>query len=101
MAINLELEANTEKKVILLLNNSENKNLLFEEFIEYQINEIKKSIRNIKKDLTVFEKKYNMTSDELYHKEKSGESNDCEDFIIWSGIYKMYLNNIDKLKKFE
>ena len=46
MLLTLDLENSIEKKVKVILDNTGNKNILFEEFIEYQINQLKKGLIN-------------------------------------------------------
>ncbi|OHD07469.1 MAG: hypothetical protein A2086_02880 [Spirochaetes bacterium GWD1_27_9] len=101
MLLNLELDPAIERKINIIFNNTKNKDLLFEELINYQINEMKKGIVNIKNDLISFEKKYNMSSEEFYNKTNNGELDDRKDFIIWAGIYEMYISNIEKVKELE
>jgi len=101
MIINIDLDNATGQKVKRIIDHSTNKNALFEGLIEYQINDIKKGIINIKKDLSEYESMYNMSSEEFNKKMSRGELDDNKDFVIWSGIYEGYLEYIEKLKEFE
>ena len=73
MVLDIDLNKNTENKIKIILGNSKNKGVLFEEFVEYRINEIKKAIVNLKRDLIKYEKKHNMSSAEFYNKQKIGK----------------------------
>ncbi len=100
MILNLELDTTTEKKVNMIFNNTKNRSVIIEEFIEYRINQIKQGIINIKKDLIEYEKKYNITSFDLFNNNIEFDRH-SDDYIIWSGIYEMYNQNIEKLKELE
>jgi len=49
----------------------------------------------------VFEKKYNLSSSEFYEQFNSGSLGDEPDFILWSGTYEMYLENISQMQELE
>ena len=76
-----------------------NKDKFFNKMIDYQINELKLGLFNIKKDLEQFEIKHEMTTKSFYKKFENGKIGDEDDFIIWAGIYEMYLRDNQKLTK--
>jgi ribosomal protein S24E len=99
--IQLELSNRTElrlKQVMLL---HTDKDSFFNKMIDYQISELKLGIYNIEKDLKQFEKKYAMNTKLFYKKFESGEIGDEDDYMIWSGIYEMYLRDNEKLEKLQ
>ncbi len=99
--IQLTLSNNTEKKLKKVLSLQRNQENFFLKVISDQINELKKGIINIEKDLRGFENKYKMDTKAFYKKFKKGEINDESDFMIWSGIYEMLLRDKQKLQKLQ
>jgi hypothetical protein len=97
--LELQLSDKTELRLKRVLSMSENNDVFFNKAIDYQINELKKGIFNIEKDLKYFEEKYNLSSKLFYKKFSNGEIGDEDDYIIWGGIYEMYLSDKQKLKK--
>lgn len=76
------------------------KDLLFENFIEYHINKLKREIASMQEDLVKYEKQYKMESQIFYEQFEKGKLGDDKDFMIWSGIYEMQLKckqNVQKL----
>jgi hypothetical protein len=65
------------------------------------IEELKKSTQSIRLDIKRFEAKYNMTSEDFYHRFKRGHAEDSEDFIIWSGLCEMLLRNQQAIEGLE
>jgi len=97
--IQLKLSHSTEqrlKQVMLLYQNTD---AFFNKMIDYQISELKLGLHNIEKDLKEFEQKYEMTSKSFYSKFEIGEIDDQEDFMIWAGIYEMFLRDKQKINK--
>lgn len=45
----------------------------------------------IAKRLSIYESRYQMTSEEFFHKFSKGESEDSEDFIEWANDYQHYI----------
>lgn len=45
----------------------------------------------IAKQLSVYELKYHMTSEDFFTQYQQGETSDDEDFMEWSGNYQHYL----------
>jgi len=76
-----------------------NKEIMFDKFIDYHINRIKREIALMQIDLRSYEKKFNLPSDEFYVQFENGELGDDKDFILWSGIYEMQLSCKQKLEK--
>jgi hypothetical protein len=75
-----------------------NKDLLFENFIEYHINKLKREIAGMQEDIDKYEKQYKMESSVFFEQFEKGELGDGKDFMIWSGIYEMQCKqNLQKL----
>ncbi len=99
--LQIELSEQTEHKVEALLNLYPNKNVFFDNLIDFQIQELRRGVLNMKKDLSDFELKYKMSSSVFYQKFDLGEIVDSQDFMIWAGVYEMYLRDVEKLKQIQ
>jgi len=95
----LQLSNKTEQRLKQVLSSHSNNDAFFDKAIDYHINELNKAIFNIEKDLKEFEKKYNLSSKLFYEKFKTGEFGDEDDYMIWAGIYEMYLRDKLELKR--
>lgn len=97
--VTIELENNIAKKWNNLIQFFGNDNILFEDFVNFHRNKIKREIIHLEKDLESFEKKYNLLSKDFYAQFEAGKLEDSNDFIIWSGVYEMTLNSKQNLEK--
>ena len=97
--VQLNLSKKTEKRLKQILSLQNDEDSFFNKMIDFHINELKLSILNIEKDLKKFEKKYGMSSESFYHKFSNGEIDDSDDFIVWAGIYEMFIRDKEKLLK--
>ena len=89
----LSVQPETEKRLKKILNAIKDPENFAQSIIDYQIAELHKSNLNLKLELADLEKQYQMTSEEFYQKFSQGILGDAEDFIIWSGLYEMLLQN--------
>jgi chromosome segregation and condensation protein ScpB len=99
LQIQLDVQPTTEKRLKKLLDNVEDQEIFAQNFINYQISELHKSLFNISVDLKNFENKYNLTTDRFYAEYQEGKIGDDEDYMIWAGIYEMYQDNEKKLQE--
>ena len=90
-----------EQKVKRILDQYPDKELFFQDIINSRVNELKNGIHNIEIDLREFERRYRLSSDDFYRQFKNGEMEDSEDFLLWSGIFEMQLENKKKLVELE
>jgi hypothetical protein len=95
----LAVKPQTEQRLKKILNQIQDAEIFAQGFIHYQISELQKSNLNIKLDLTIFEKKYNLRSEDFYQKFSQGVIEDSEDFMIWSGLYEMFCQNQNQLNE--
>jgi hypothetical protein len=93
----LAIQPQTEQRLRKILNNTQDVEAFAQGIINYQITELQKAILNIQLDLQSYEKNYQMSSDSFYEKFLQGELNDDEDFMIWSGLYELLIENKNKL----
>jgi hypothetical protein len=95
--IQLTIQPQTEQRLRKILNNTQDYEAFAQGIINYQITELQKAILNIQLDLQSYEKNYQMPSDSFYEKFLQGDLNDDEDFMIWSGLYELLIENKNKL----
>jgi len=93
----LNLSSNIADKLNSYIRVFGDKELLFEKFIEFHKNRLKREIARMQIDLEVYEQKHKMTSEDFFNKFEKGELGDNQDFIIWSGIYEMQKDSKRKL----
>ncbi len=97
MELTFDLKEEIEEKLKKIFDRYPDKEIFAKNIIEYEIYELKKSIINIQIDLKKFENKYNLSTIDFYEKFESGELGDDEDYIVWSGIYEMLIQNNKRL----
>ena len=96
--LELQLSNKTENRLKQVLSMNANNDVFFNKAIDYQINELKKAVFNIEKDLKKYEEKYSLGSELFHEKFKNGEIGDEDDYMLWAGIYEMYLSDKQKLE---
>ena len=99
MTLNIDLQPQTEQKLKHIFANPKDAEHFFQDFISYKVAELEKANFNIEKDLRKYELKYNLSSEDFYQQFEAGKFGDEDDFMIWSGIYEMLLENKTELKK--
>ena len=95
--ITLNLEKDIAEKLNSYIQIFGNDNLFVDKFMDFQKRRLKKEIALMKIDLINFEKKYNKKSEVFYSEFQEGNAGDSEDFLLWSGIFEMYLDSKNKL----
>ncbi len=81
------------------MNGSGKNDLMFTKFIEFHKKKLQREIINIQADLADFEKRYDMKSSSFYSLFEKGKVEDSEDYMIWAGIYEMFLSSKKKLNE--
>jgi hypothetical protein len=99
--IQLTLKPSTEQKLKKIIDGVTNSEEFAQGIIEYQINQRRKSLLNIKLELKEFEQKYKMSSDVFYEQFTKGLLGDETDFIIWSGLIEMLRQNQAELEELQ
>lgn len=97
--VTFDINSNLASKLNLFIQSFGSKELMFEKFIEFHRNRLKREIVAMQIDLKAYEQKHGMNSKEFFEKFEGGELTDCNDFIVWSGIYQMYEESKTKLDK--
>ncbi len=96
--------ADTSRKKIdtlISLGAGEIVNNALKKIIHYQLDKYRDHISQMNRELEKFEKSYNMSSKQFYHKFESGKLGDREDFFEWSGLYEntlLYQKRIQELE---
>jgi hypothetical protein len=88
--------ANKFKSYVQLFGNED---LLFDKFIEYHVNRVKREISRMQLELEKYEKKYNLKTNDFYLQFEKGEFGDENDYMLWAGIYELQLDSKNKLSK--
>jgi hypothetical protein len=99
LSLKLDLQPQLEEKIKYILSSYSDKNIFFKELISNKIIELERSVTNIEKDLRKFELKYRMDSEKFYSEFENGNFGDEDDYMIWSGIFELYLKNQKELGK--
>jgi hypothetical protein len=69
--------------------------------IAIQIAKYRAAMKDISRELTAFEQKYAMSSEDCYHRFNNGELGDDADFFEWTGLYEnllLYRKRADMLE---
>ena len=96
--IQLQLKPQTEERLKKVLAFYQDQEIFAENLIAYQIAELKKGILNIRLDLMQFEEQYQLSTAEFYRKFSEGIFGDEDDFMIWAGIYELYLKTKEEIE---
>jgi len=97
--LTIELEANLANKVKKYFNHYENKDIIFDNFVEFEIKKIKRGITRIQIELDKYEKIYGLKTEEFYQKFENGAFGDETDFMLWAGIYEILLDSKNDLSQ--
>lgn len=97
--ISFELQSNIARRVEKYMQLFGSKEIMFDKFIEYHINRIKREIALMQIDIEQYEKKHNMSSDEFFIQFENGQLGDSKDFTLWAGIYEMQMSAKKKLQE--
>ncbi len=97
--LQLHIQPQTEKKLRKILTHTQDEEMFAQNIIACQIKELQRGILNLRLDLKEFEEKFQISSEEFYRQFSQGISGDNEDFIVWSGIYEMLMENESRLRE--
>jgi hypothetical protein len=95
----LNVDPSIAQKIDNIIHSFGSEEILVEKFIEFHQNKLKREIASLKNELALFETKFQMESSLFYSKFEAGQLGDDEDFMVWSGVYEMYLESQSKLEK--
>ena len=94
---------NSKKKIDILLSFGAGEELdtSLNKLIGFQIAKYRSNINQIRYELSRFEAKYKISSEDFYKKFESGELGDAADYFEWVGLYEnvlLYSERISTLK---
>ena len=95
--LHLELKPQTAIKLKRVLDLHPDQETFARNVIAYQSTELKKAILNLHLDLKALEEKHQRTSADFYAQFARGEMDDCEEYILWAGLYEMLIENQTRL----
>jgi len=95
--ITLDLQPQTANKFNTYLKLFGNKELMFDSFIDYHINRLRREVSRMQLSLDKYEEKYNMGSMEFYQLFEKGKFGDEKDYMLWAGIYELKTDSEHKL----
>lgn len=97
--ITLELDNQLAEKWKEIVGFFGDDNQLIISVIDYHRKKLRRTIARLQLDLEKYEKTYNMSSLDFYQRFDAGEMDDSKDFMLWAGVYELWLNRQDKLKQ--
>ena len=101
--INQELLGKSKRKIDILLSFGADKELdtSLTKLVHFQIAKYRSNIEQIQFELSRFEDKYQMSSEDFYQRFESGEMGDEGDFFEWAGLYENLLLYNDRIRSLE
>lgn len=69
-----------------------NKETFVQDILDYKITDLKRGSFNMRLDLQEYEERYNMTTETFYAQFLEGQVDDREEYMLWAGIYEMWLS---------
>lgn len=98
---NLYVRPQTAKRLKKALEYARDEETFAQNFIAYQVTELRRAILNIRSDMKGLEEKYKITSASFYRRFNQGKMEDSEDFILWAGMCEMLESNKARLRGLE
>lgn len=87
--------------VLLEIYNSAELNRLLNELLKSRLAELRVRLDDYEADLSIFERRYGVTSAQLYAEFESGQRGNAADYLEWLGIYDHYLRLRDRVERVE
>lgn len=93
----------SKRKIDILVSFGAHKelDLSLSKLIHFQIAKYRTHINQIRSELSRFEKKYHLTSEEFYQSFEAGKMGDAGDFFEWVGLYENVLLYKDRIRSLE
>ena len=93
-----EVQPKTIRRIEKMTDSYPTAELFFQGVIDRQITELKNSNFYMQLDTQKYEEQYSMTTETFYAKFVNGEVDDREDFMIWSGLHELVLENEEEIR---
>ena len=93
----LELQNNIAEKFDMYVKLFGSNELMFDKFLNYHVNRLKREISRMQTSLKKYEEKYDMSTNQFYKLFEKGEIGDDKDYMLWAGIYELQMDSKQKL----
>lgn len=87
--------------VLLEIYNSAELNRLLNDLLLARLEELRVRLSEYEADLAIFERRYGITSAQLYAEFESGQRGNAAEYMEWLGIYDHYLRLRDRVARVE
>ena len=91
--LHLELQPETAQRLQALLELHPDQERFAQNVIAYQVAELKKAVLDLRLDLKGFEEKHERSTEDFYEQFSQGDTDDCEEYMLWAGLYEMLKEN--------
>jgi hypothetical protein len=79
----------------------ENVNTLLEHALQREREVLKLSLKKTREQLSFFENKHQLSSEDFFQQYQSGATDDSDDVVDWAGEYQMYLSIKEQVANLE
>lgn len=101
LQFNLDVRPQTAQRLRRILETHPDQEAFAQQFIAYQMTELKKAILNLRLDLKDLEARHQCSSADFYAVFSRGEAEDSEDALLWAGLYEMLRDNEARLAEMQ
>ena len=75
--------------------------LILRKLLDVALSQHRLRLKRYEQDLREFEKRYGMESATFYRRFEAGELGDAMDFFEWAGLYELYQDIVEKIRRLE
>ena len=79
----------------------ENVNALLNHALQREHDVLKLSLKKTREQLSLFEKKHKLSSEDFFQQYQSGKTDDSDDVVDWAGEYQMYMSIKEQVANLE
>ena len=97
--ITLNLQPKIANRFDRYINLFGSEEIMFDKFLSYHENRIKREISRMQNALIKYEEKYEMKTSEFHKLFDKGKLGDAKDYMLWAGIYELQLDSKQKLSQ--
>ncbi len=91
----LDLQSEVQPKTIhrleVMAGFYSNKETFVQDMLDYKITDLRRGSFNMRLDLQEYEDQHNMTTETFYAQFMDGKIDDSEEYMLWAGVYEMWL----------
>lgn len=74
---------------------------ILEKLLDIVLSQHRLRLERYERDLREFESRYSMESATFYRRFEAGELGDAMDFFEWAGLYELYQDILEKIRRLE